>query len=361
MTLPRNVSRYGSLGLRVGKEVEVRSAAEILSTLDDKGEFENLPFMPEMLQFCGQRITVHKVAHKLCDTISASGNRRMTNAVHLTGARCDGQAHGGCQTGCSLYWKEAWLRRATAGVSTKPEPAGPVGIDVDVSLLERWTRRAPDPDGEERFRCQATELLRAAPTRIGFLDPRQYVTDLKTGNVGVGALLRSLFFGIFNAFQARSRRVLPGYLTIKQGLPWGFVSGRAVGKTPTDRLELQPGEWVRIKSKEEIMRTLDAKRLNRGMGFEEEMARSCGRTARVLRRVERCIDEKTGTMLSMKNSCIVLEGVVCEGVYHANCPREFMPFWREMWLERIHMPPDTSANLSGVKEPPASENAPDEG
>jgi hypothetical protein len=335
LTLLRNVSGCGSLGLRVGEDVEVRSAAEILSTLDDKGELENLPFMPEMLQFRGRRLTVHKVAHKLCDSISASGLRRMTNAVHLADARCDGQAHGGCQTGCSLYWKEAWLRRATAGASTKREPAGPPGNDVDVSLLERWTRRPPEPDGEERFRCQATELLRAAPTRIRLLDPRQYVTDVRTGNVGVGALLRSLFFGIFNGVQARSRRYLPGCLTIKQGLPWGFVSGRAVGNTPTGHLDLQPGELVRIKSKEEIMRTLDANRLNRGMGFEEEMARSCGRTARVLRRVERCIDEKTGRMLSMKNPCIVLEGIVCEGAYHANCPREFMPFWREIWLDRV--------------------------
>jgi hypothetical protein len=35
----------------------------------------------------------------------------MENAVHLTGVRCDGQAHGGCQAGCLIYWKEAWLKR----------------------------------------------------------------------------------------------------------------------------------------------------------------------------------------------------------------------------------------------------------
>ena len=33
--------------------------------------------MPEMLAFCGQRLTVHKVAHKLCDTISRTGMRKM--------------------------------------------------------------------------------------------------------------------------------------------------------------------------------------------------------------------------------------------------------------------------------------------
>ena len=335
MTLPSEVPGFGPLGLRVGEEVEVRSAAEILSTLDDKGEFENLPFMPEMLQFCGRRLRVHKVANKLCDTIGASGNRRMNNAVHLAGARCNGEAHGGCQTACSLYWKEAWLRRPASGTETTHQGKAQRHDEVDPSLFERWTRKTSEPGGEVRYRCQATELLRAAPSRIGLLDPRQYVSDVRTGNVRPGAAVRSFFFGAFNALQARSRRYLPGWLRVRQGLPWGFVSGRAVGRTPTGRLDLQPGELVRIKSKQEIMRTIDRDRLNRGLGFEEEMARSCGRTARVLRRVERCIDEKTGKMLSMKNPCIVLEGVVCEGVYHANCPREFLPFWREIWLERV--------------------------
>src|SRR5690606_10747257 len=111
--------------LRVGDLVEVRSQEEILATLDERGELENLPFMPEMLRYCGQRLTVHKVAHKLCDTISRSGMRRMERAVHLTGARCDGSAHGGCQTACSLYWKEAWLRKVEPDEPPAPDRPAP--------------------------------------------------------------------------------------------------------------------------------------------------------------------------------------------------------------------------------------------
>jgi len=99
------------LGLRIGELVEVRSQAEILATLDERGELESLPFMPEMLQFCGRRFRVAKLALKLCDTITWTGMHRMRNAVHLEGTRCDGQAHGDCQAGCNIYWKEAWLRR----------------------------------------------------------------------------------------------------------------------------------------------------------------------------------------------------------------------------------------------------------
>src|SRR5882724_12051860 len=93
--------------LRVGDLVEVLSAEEILATLDERGELENLPFMPEMLKFCGQRLTVDKVAHKLCDTISGTGLHKMEIAVHLTDSRCDGTAHGGCQTACLLYWERS--------------------------------------------------------------------------------------------------------------------------------------------------------------------------------------------------------------------------------------------------------------
>jgi hypothetical protein len=320
-----------SLALKVGDVVEVLSAGEILATLDEKGELDSLPFMPEMLRFCGQRLTVHKVANKLCDTMTGTGMRRMEDAVHLTAARCDGSAHGGCQTACLLYWKTAWLKR----VDGPPTPP-PTRLERPLlPILEVNTRKEPEPDGEERFRCQATELLRAAPELLPFRSMGQYVADIRVGNAGVGATLRTLFFGLFNRYQKFSKR-FPRWLRIKDGLPWGFVRpGPHAGTTPTGTIDLQPGELVRIKSRDEIIATLNAKGFNRGLGFEEDMARSCGRTARVTARVERCIDEKTGKMLEMKNPCIALDDIICDGVYKSNCPRAFIPFWREIWLERV--------------------------
>ncbi len=123
--------------LRVGDVVEVRSPEEILVTLDERGgETENLPFMPEMLQFCGRQLTVHKVAHKLCDTINRSGIHRMENAVHLTGARCDGSSHG----------------------AVKP-PARSIGRrpGSNVSNPERPDRR---PTAASLFRCWRSTLAR---------------------------------------------------------------------------------------------------------------------------------------------------------------------------------------------------------
>jgi hypothetical protein len=90
-----------------------------------------------------------------------------------------------------------------------------------------------------------------------------------------------------------------------------------------------------VKSQEEILATLDAQGKNRGLSFDSEMVPYCGQRFRVLRRVEKIVDEKTGELRSLPGRCIILEGVVCRGVYHRFCPRSIFPYWREIWLRRV--------------------------
>jgi hypothetical protein len=345
--LTRPSSEYTALDLRVGELVEVRSEHEILRTLDENGELENLPFMPEMLQFCGQQFRVGKLALKLCDTINWTGMYRMQHAVHLEGVRCDGQAHGGCQAGCLVYWKEAWLKRVEA---EEPERgAGDVELGhasaarqqeqvprcTRTELVARAHRHgAADLAGEETFSCQATELLRAAPERIPSWDLRQYVLDIRSGNATTPATIRSVCVGLFNEFQDLGRKVLPERLRLWGGKRFPFIEGKLM-KTPDASLGLEPGELVRVKSKEAIVQTLDVHNRNRGMSFDAEMLKYCGRQARVLRRVEQIIDERSGKMMRFKNPCVVLENVICTSDYHRLCPRGIYPYWREIWLERV--------------------------
>jgi hypothetical protein len=328
----------GVLSLRVGDLVEVRTAEEIRATLDENGELDGLPFMPEMLASCGRRLTVHKVAHKSCDNITRTGLRRMTDAVHLTDSRCDGAAHGGCENACSLYWKVQWLKPVHAD-----DPVAPTfeaGHRELLPLLVTKAQKAPFEDGEPRYSCQATEMLRATPQPMPRKDVSQYREDVTSGNAGVLAVLRSLLVDAFNRYQDLSKRLLPRPLRIRGGLHWRFLQGGVIsGRTPTEHLDLRPGELVRIKSREEILETLDANLLNRGMGFDAEMSRFCGRTAKVKARAMRCVDERTGRMLKMKNPCIILEDIVCAGAFSANCPREFVCWWREIWLERVDPEP----------------------
>jgi hypothetical protein len=118
----------------------------------------------------------------------------------------------------------------------------------------------------------------------------------------------------------------------------GHVPDKA--KTPTAKLDLKPGEYVRIKTQREIEQTIDRTGKNRGLSFDhEEMAPYCGQTFQVRKSVIKIINERTGKMLSMKQPCIMLEGVVCRGAYareRLNCPRAIPSYWREIWLERVN-------------------------
>jgi hypothetical protein len=105
-------------------------------------------------------------------------------------------------------------------------------------------------------------------------------------------------------------------------------------KTPSEELNLRPGDWVVIKSKQEILATLDRTGRNRGLTFDSEMIPYCGKRVRVLRRVERLIDESTGRMLRPAGVSLILENVVCLARYRRSCPRSIFPYWREIWLRR---------------------------
>src|SRR5688500_4173140 len=111
---------------RVGDLVEVRSKDEILRTLDKNGRFEQVPFMPQMFEYCGKRFRVSKRAHKFCDTANSTGARQINNVVHLEDLRCSGRDYDGCQSACLLYFKDVWLKPVQAAVATeKPLPSSP--------------------------------------------------------------------------------------------------------------------------------------------------------------------------------------------------------------------------------------------
>lgn len=326
-----------SLNLRVGEWVEVRSAEEILATLGEDKTLDALPFMPEMLKYCGKRFRVFRSAHKTSDTIEIFAIRKMANAVHLEGLRCDGAAHGGCQAGCLLFWKESWLKRVSGDQAAIPaQSQRPFsaeqgnGSSVAAQSLYPWTKQ-PGTNGQPgQYRCQATEMLKATTEvrKRGRFNPLFYVKDLTSGNVKLLDFIRYGSLAMLNAFLLRwfNRR-------------FPYLRGLAGEKTPTVELHLQPGELVRVRTKEEIMRTLSPKFRNRGLWFDVEMVPFCGKgDFKVLRRVDTIINEKTGELVRLSNPCILLEGVTCLGYYSHRrmfSPRHEYHFWREIWLERV--------------------------
>ena len=113
------------------------------------------------------------------------------------------------------------------------------------------------------------------------------------------------------------------------------------------------GEWVRVKSQEEILKMVTTDNKNRGMFWDAELVPYCGGTYQVLRRVNKLIDEKTGKMMDMKTACIVLDAVTCQARYSPYrylCPKEMYPYWREIWLERVDAPKDATKPASEETE-----------
>jgi hypothetical protein len=349
-------------GLRRGDWVQVRPYQQILETLDRAGKLDGMPFMPEMAAYCGQKFQVGAVAHKTCDTVNKTGGRRLRNTVHLAGLLCDGSAHGGCEAGCLLFWKEAWLTRLPESTAT-PGGARPAGC-TDEEL-----RRSTAPNGnrgvETVYSCQATCLPEASQL-LPWWDVRQYFADFATGNHRAADVAKTLFVAAIRHLQDLPFGYRVAVSIYRRVHRW--VTGREDPhvrgsvpdgqNTPLETLGLRAGELVRVKALGQIACTLDSRNKNRGMSFDPEMAPFSGQTRRVARRVTRIVDERTGKLITMKNPCIVLEGVVCTAQYSERrllCPRALPSFWRESWLERVPEPAQGAAAEEAPVRPVTSD------
>ncbi len=305
----------------------VRSPEEILATLDADGALDGLPFMPEMLGWCGKSCRVERRVEKTCVDIAppAYSTRRFAGAdvVVLEGSRCDGHGHDGCDRNCKIFWKVDWLRPADG--SNTPTRISEAGLDA----LRRRLRVKSDDD---RYFCQSTELHRATEAFPGKVKPwlvRILFREIRNGDRSVPEILE--LFVLW--FAQRLRRVVSGQEWLRGPHQ----------RTPSETLNLKPGDFVRIKNYSQIVETLDHRRCNRGMPICLEMTKYCGGDAEVRVRVDRIIDEKTGKMHEMRNT-VILQNLRCKWMrgepgclcYNklGDCPRGEQMFWREIWLER---------------------------
>jgi hypothetical protein len=297
------------ISLKAGVWVEVRSKDEILQTLDKSGRLDGMPFMPEMFAFCGKRYRVYKRAHKTCDTVNDYKGRKLKNAVHLESVRCDGAAHGGCEAGCLIFWKTAWLR-AVSG------PQGPLPLEdareassiapaiacAESDALAATVRAGAEGESPA-YVCQAT-LLPAFTEPLRTWELSQYVEDYTSGNTTLARMAASfLYMGYHHWLVNLGIGIGPPLRWLYDriqwlwgGIPYPRSTGRlpAGSRTPSSSLNLHPGDWVRLKSRDAILATCDQDQMNRGMRFDAELVPYCGGVYRVLRRVTRSSTKRRG-------------------------------------------------------------------
>lgn len=312
---------------RAGDRVLVRPPEEILSTLAADGTLDRLPFMSEMLDWCGKSFRVQHRVEKTCVDLKppAWGDKQRfpaNDVVILDGPRCDGRDHDGCKHGCRIFWKEAWLIPMNAGARTTPS------CETGLEDLRACLKVKSD---ETHYYCQSTELSKATeafPGRHKLWWVRIPFREIRNGDRSVSEVLK-LFV-----------------LWYWQRLRYDANSKMYHGphkRTPSESLNLQPGDLVRVKSRAEITQTLDHNGRNRGMAPSLEMMRCCGGVAEVRYRVDRIIDERTGkmreihdtvTIQNMRGNETLCEECLCS-YQLGDCPRGELMYWREIWLERV--------------------------
>ena len=225
-----------------GDLVEVKTPDEIVQTLDAEGALDHLPFMPEMLEFCGRRFRVSRRALTIC--FSGPGTPRGFRAddvVTLDGVRCSGAAHDGCQKACMIFWREAWLRKVENTA---------VQSQADLRRLDRLRARLKVSNGPKIYYCQASELSKATHSLSRWERLGRYLSGLRAGNFNALQMAQSIGTWLF----WRVRRMFLGVY------PRGSSES-----TPVEGLNLQPGEWVEVKSIQSIIETLNEHGVNRGL------------------------------------------------------------------------------------------------
>jgi len=115
----------------------------------------------------------------------------------------------------------------------------------------------------------------------------------------------------------------------------GKSDGLSTSPTSTGTTRLKAGDLVRVRSKEQIQATLNHWRQLKGCTLMAEMLPYCGTQQRVLKPVERFVDERD-LHVKKARGIVLLEGVMCQGTADfGRCDRSCLVFWREEWLEKV--------------------------
>ena len=102
-------------------------------------------------------------------------------------------------------------------------------------------------------------------------------------------------------------------------------------------LDINPGDLVNVRSKDEIRDMLDDREKYKGCLFIDEMYEHCNKTYEVLKKIDYFFDEARQEICKCKDT-VVLEGVLCSGrqrLYSRSCDRNCFFFWHTAWLKKL--------------------------
>jgi hypothetical protein len=117
------------------------------------------------------------------------------------------------------------------------------------------------------------------------------------------------------------------------------VSPRVEASTRMNRKEcvMKPcaGDWVEIRSKNEILATLDSNGRLEGLPFMPHMFRFCGRRFQVQKRAHKACDTVSGNYTNRAVPNSVLLELRCDGGAFDGCQAACLIVWKEAWLNPV--------------------------
>jgi hypothetical protein len=99
-------------------------------------------------------------------------------------------------------------------------------------------------------------------------------------------------------------------------------------------MRLRAGDWVEVRSREELLATLDGDGCLDGIPFMPEMLQYSGRRLQVMSRAHKTCDTVNRTGGRRVRSAVHLDELRCDGAAHGGCDAACLLFWHEAWLKR---------------------------
>lgn len=130
-----------------------------------------------------------------------------------------------------------------------------------------------------------------------------------------------------------------------------------VRTTPARAGEPRRGDVVRVRSREEILATLDQDGALASQPFMPEMLQFAGKEMTVWARADKSCDTQQWTGNRRMEQTVHLQGARCDGSAHGGCQAACLLFWREEWLEWPDAPgqPISAPAAVAPSPPPATE------
>ena len=124
-------------------------------------------------------------------------------------------------------------------------------------------------------------------------------------------------------------------------------------------MTLCTGDWVEVRSKEEILATLDKNGRLEGLPLMPQMLEQCGTRFQVHKRAHKTCDTVSGHYANRRVPNSIHLGHRCDGKAHGGCQAECLIFWKEAWLKPVggkpggcpsEAPPSTDSSAGNLHD-----------